>query len=204
MDASSSSPDNAKPKLINGKIVWSGGPSMRQHFALPESIMYYMAMNPSSAEVYKKLIQTSKYFFEKNPILVAEDICNIYGVTEICSNIECRGFGVCCVKIDLKKISSKFWFTNGLYLHDNDTQYSFSMLCSKIYRCENSILTLYNQHLMYDEFKFLASSATNVTLGNVKITNNDGSTVMLEKILEAVPKIENFFSHVFASYCIFI
>uniref|UniRef100_A0AC34FNA5 Uncharacterized protein n=1 Tax=Panagrolaimus sp. ES5 TaxID=591445 RepID=A0AC34FNA5_9BILA len=45
---------------------------------------------------------------------------------------------------------------------------------------------------MYDAFKLLASSATYVNLESCQIINNDGSTVMLEKILEAVPNLEEF------------
>uniref|UniRef100_A0AC34FM67 Uncharacterized protein n=1 Tax=Panagrolaimus sp. ES5 TaxID=591445 RepID=A0AC34FM67_9BILA len=74
---------DSKPKWINGKIVWSGGPSLKQYFNLPESVMYYIAMNPSTPEVYLKLIQSCKYFFEKNPILVVADI---YDDTTFCFN----------------------------------------------------------------------------------------------------------------------
>uniref|UniRef100_A0AC34FLJ4 Uncharacterized protein n=1 Tax=Panagrolaimus sp. ES5 TaxID=591445 RepID=A0AC34FLJ4_9BILA len=180
----------AKPKMINGKIVWSSGPSMRQYFALPESIMYYMAMNPSSAEVYKKLIQSCKYFFEKNPILVAADI---YGETTICSKKECDGYddeGRCCVKIDLEKFSTKFWFTHAFYLDNTDKPNFTSMLCPKIYRCEAKILSLTDQNLMYDELQFLGSSVEHIGLRFCQITNADGSTVMLGEILGALPRYD--------------
>uniref|UniRef100_A0AC34GVM4 Uncharacterized protein n=1 Tax=Panagrolaimus sp. ES5 TaxID=591445 RepID=A0AC34GVM4_9BILA len=187
MDASTSSSFiDSKPKLIYGKIVWSGGPSIRQNFSLPESIMFYMARNPSTAEVYNKLIQTCKYFFEKHPILVVADI---YGNTKICPNEDCLGNEECCVKIDLNKFSSKFWFTNMIFPHDSNTS---SILCSKIYRCENSTLKLFDQNLMYNNFKLLASSAKNVELVDVKITNADGSMVMLETIFETVQNVEKF------------
>ena len=45
-----------------------------QRFSLPQSIIFYMAKNPKSGIGLKKLIETCKYFYLKNPVIVAEGI----------------------------------------------------------------------------------------------------------------------------------
>ena len=45
-----------------------------QRFSIPSSFIYYMAKNPTSLPVYQKLIQSCKYFFAKNPIIVVFNI----------------------------------------------------------------------------------------------------------------------------------
>uniref|UniRef100_A0A914PG81 Uncharacterized protein n=1 Tax=Panagrolaimus davidi TaxID=227884 RepID=A0A914PG81_9BILA len=50
------------------------GPNIRQTWSLPDSIIYYIAKNPSNAKAWQKLIQCCKYFFAKNPILVIDEL----------------------------------------------------------------------------------------------------------------------------------
>uniref|UniRef100_A0AC34F8Y0 Uncharacterized protein n=1 Tax=Panagrolaimus sp. ES5 TaxID=591445 RepID=A0AC34F8Y0_9BILA len=191
MDASTSTIAVAKQ---NGRIVWPESPSLKQYFSLPDSIMYYMAMNPPSPEVYNKLIQSCKYFFERNPILVVKHMNEIDVDTKICAKEDCDGIGdkPCCIKIDLKKIKSKFWLTHELYMDCYTTQNFISMLLPKLFRCDINVLTIFHKDILYDEFKYLASFAKEVEVCNVKMLYTDGKTVMLEKILEVVLKIQYF------------
>uniref|UniRef100_A0AC34FVV1 Uncharacterized protein n=1 Tax=Panagrolaimus sp. ES5 TaxID=591445 RepID=A0AC34FVV1_9BILA len=192
MDTSSSSFAAAKPKLINGKIVWAGGPSVRQNFALPYSIIYYMARNPSTPEVYLKLIQSCKFFFEKNPILVAAWMRD---KTRICINapVKCmENDRKCCIDIDLEKLSSKIWRTNNLKLSKENITIFNSLIYPKLYRCENIRLFGFSHKFMYDEFKSCASFLTDIHFGDGGIVMDDGSTVMLDKIFEDTPNIKTF------------
>uniref|UniRef100_A0AC34FGX2 Uncharacterized protein n=1 Tax=Panagrolaimus sp. ES5 TaxID=591445 RepID=A0AC34FGX2_9BILA len=61
-------------KSVPKKKIYFTGPHGRREWSLPDSIMYYMAMNPKSAEVYQKLVKSCKYFYIKNPIVVVPDL----------------------------------------------------------------------------------------------------------------------------------
>uniref|UniRef100_A0AC34GVT2 Kazal-like domain-containing protein n=1 Tax=Panagrolaimus sp. ES5 TaxID=591445 RepID=A0AC34GVT2_9BILA len=190
MDTSSSSFGTAKPKMINGKIVWAGGPSLKQLFNLPESIMYYMARNPTTPEVYLKLIQCCKYFFEKNPILVAADM---HGKTKLCPN-ECmkciNNDHKCCVNIDVKALFSKIWLTNMLEL-DKKNMSTFTLICAKLYRWKKVDLTFFDRDINLNDFEKCAPVLTSINLC-VRIVKDDGNIVMLDKIVEMVPNLKKF------------
>uniref|UniRef100_A0AC34GYC8 DUF38 domain-containing protein n=1 Tax=Panagrolaimus sp. ES5 TaxID=591445 RepID=A0AC34GYC8_9BILA len=179
----------------NGRIQWPESPSLKQYFSLPDSIMYYMAMNPSTPEVYNKLIQSCKYFFERNPILVVNRMNKVKKGTSICANGQCVSSGgkPCCVKIDINKIKSKFWLTRELNLSDAATPNFISLLLPKLFRCEIDKLQIWQMNILFGDFKYLALFAKSVELVYAKIVNSDGKVVMLEKILESVSNIEEFY-----------
>uniref|UniRef100_A0A914YEP9 DUF38 domain-containing protein n=1 Tax=Panagrolaimus superbus TaxID=310955 RepID=A0A914YEP9_9BILA len=169
----------------------SVAPSVKQDFSLPASIIYYMTKNPSTSKLYSKMIQSCKYFFEKNSILV---VYRMHNGTHICSNSdeECQeNDEKCCINLDLSKIKSKIWLTNELHIL-SDSSNLLSLLRSKIYRSDITFLTIYEQRILFDDFKFFASSVTEVELRMVKIVHKNGSYVLLENILGAFPKIEKF------------
>uniref|UniRef100_A0AC34GXE4 DUF38 domain-containing protein n=1 Tax=Panagrolaimus sp. ES5 TaxID=591445 RepID=A0AC34GXE4_9BILA len=177
-----------------GRISWPEAPSLKQCFSLPDSIMYYMAMNPSTSEVYNKLIQSCKYFFESNPILVArfiEEKC-------ICNREGCAGGRKkrCCVKIKINKIKSKLWITQELnldgFFRGKPVPNFIPLLTSKLFRCEIKALVIRDHNILFDDYKYLSLNAKGVLLQNVKMTHTDGKDVMLEEMLECVPSIEHF------------
>uniref|UniRef100_A0AC34G5D1 DUF38 domain-containing protein n=1 Tax=Panagrolaimus sp. ES5 TaxID=591445 RepID=A0AC34G5D1_9BILA len=180
----------------NGRIAWPEASSLKQYFSLPYSIMYYMAMNPSTPEVYNKLIQSCKYFFERNPILVVERIDE----KKICAKKECNaiyGNEPCCVGYDITKITCKFWLTDRLLFgraRRKELNYT-SLLRPKVFRCEIKKLEIWDNNVLYDDFKCLASFARIVELLRLKLIHCDGKIVMLEKILELIPNIEEFQYH---------
>uniref|UniRef100_A0AC34F9W4 DUF38 domain-containing protein n=1 Tax=Panagrolaimus sp. ES5 TaxID=591445 RepID=A0AC34F9W4_9BILA len=190
MEASASS-----KSLIRGKISWPESLSLKQSFSLPESVMYYMAMNPSTPEVYNKLIQCCKYFFEKNPILVA---ARMRDDTTICSDKYCSKFfrdddKKCCVNLDITKTSSKLWLTHELHLHGNDDASTFiPLLTHKLFRYEIQNLTVNKKIITIDVFKFLASSPKSIRVYASKIIDSAGNTVMLETLLENMYNVKYF------------
>uniref|UniRef100_A0AC34F884 Uncharacterized protein n=1 Tax=Panagrolaimus sp. ES5 TaxID=591445 RepID=A0AC34F884_9BILA len=62
-----------------------------------------------------------------------------------------------------------------------------STLLSKIQFCSIRYLTVYNQNITFEEFKFLASSLEHIFLKNVSITKNDGTNASIEEIIEHLP-----------------
>uniref|UniRef100_A0AC34FIB0 Uncharacterized protein n=1 Tax=Panagrolaimus sp. ES5 TaxID=591445 RepID=A0AC34FIB0_9BILA len=167
-----------------------------QSFSLPDSIMFYMAKNPPSAEIYQKLIQSCKYFFVKNPLLVVSELHLGYrNGWHTCGDEE---------KIDLKNIPHKLWISRNLNVVVNcgivhidacngQDRFFVSSLISKFYRCDVTKLTLQRQTISFKDFIFLASNVESLQLTNaLNILNEDGSVATLEKIVEALPKLTYF------------
>uniref|UniRef100_A0A914QZS9 Uncharacterized protein n=1 Tax=Panagrolaimus davidi TaxID=227884 RepID=A0A914QZS9_9BILA len=182
--------------LKHGRIQWPDCPSKKQDWLLPESMIYYMAKNPSSAKCYQKLIQSCKYFFEKNPVLIVANI-EIWKdrvSSLICSNEfnECKNMiEKCCIKIDISKLSSKIWLIRDLDIISDIEDY-ISMLCSKLFRCEINYFGIMGMFVKFEDFKFMASTAKKITLWDNKINFNDGKSVKLDEILECLLNVEEF------------
>uniref|UniRef100_A0A914P459 Uncharacterized protein n=1 Tax=Panagrolaimus davidi TaxID=227884 RepID=A0A914P459_9BILA len=178
--------------MIRGKISWPKSSSIRQYFSLPSNIIYYISKNPSSSEVYNKMIQCCKYFFERNPIIVVPNMEE----NTVCLNdaSECQKCKKeCCIEIDLKKLACKIWFTNQLVIWDPNIAEIPPLFLSKIYRTEIQHLEIHEKFVKYDNFKFLAFTAKDVYLNNVKMVYENGKDVPLEKILEEIPEVEQFY-----------
>uniref|UniRef100_A0AC35GI89 Uncharacterized protein n=1 Tax=Panagrolaimus sp. PS1159 TaxID=55785 RepID=A0AC35GI89_9BILA len=164
-----------------GKRAWPGCPSKKQDWGYPESMIHYIAKNPSSAKVYQKMIQSCKYFFENNPVLVVSKL-EAFQENEkcdICSNKtnECKkNKGKCCVRIDIAKVSSKFWLLDEFDI-GKSAQNFFSVFCSKMYRCEINRLGIWKMVIVFDDLQLLTSSAKQITLWRNSITYNDGKPV---------------------------
>uniref|UniRef100_A0A914Z6G1 Uncharacterized protein n=1 Tax=Panagrolaimus superbus TaxID=310955 RepID=A0A914Z6G1_9BILA len=153
--------------------------------------MYYIAKNPSTPKVYKKLIQSCKYFSEKMPILV---VTNMYGNTTICSNEYCfrDDNKKCCVNIDLNKLSSKIWITNKLILDEENISTFASLIIPKLFRWNIIELNVITMDIMFNDFRICAPFLTDILFWGCRIINDDGNVVMLDKILEIIPHIKNF------------
>uniref|UniRef100_A0AC35ERJ8 Uncharacterized protein n=1 Tax=Panagrolaimus sp. PS1159 TaxID=55785 RepID=A0AC35ERJ8_9BILA len=179
--------------MDHGKIVWPDASSVKQYFSIPNSLIYYIAKNPSSHKLYSKLIQTCKYFFEKNSILVAPKFqdCKDGINSLICVNkyLECKkNKKQCCIKIDTKKLKSKIWIIAEFDMDYGD-QNSISLILSKLYRCELYHFGLTDKIVMFDDLKFF-TSAKEVILLKTSIKYNDGRSLMLEKAIECFPNVE--------------
>uniref|UniRef100_A0A914QMY2 Uncharacterized protein n=1 Tax=Panagrolaimus davidi TaxID=227884 RepID=A0A914QMY2_9BILA len=103
--------------------------AQRQSFSMPDSVMFYMAKNPKTAELYQKVVQTCKYFFVKNSILVISSLF-YYG--------EKWSIGGSRVVYDLADTTSKFWITEKFYAipANADVQNSLSPLIPKLFRSD--------------------------------------------------------------------
>uniref|UniRef100_A0A914P6W2 Uncharacterized protein n=1 Tax=Panagrolaimus davidi TaxID=227884 RepID=A0A914P6W2_9BILA len=153
----------------------------RQNWSLRDSLIHYITQNPSSAKVYQKIIQSCKYFFFKNPILIVSDL-----------------------SLD---ITCKIWITNEINIIDEigeEIDHNFlASLIPKIYQSDVKTFNLCDQNLFFDELIFLASNAETIRFdgGSERtfedptsiIKNADGSFSPLEKIFAALPKVKKFY-----------
>uniref|UniRef100_A0AC34GN21 DUF38 domain-containing protein n=1 Tax=Panagrolaimus sp. ES5 TaxID=591445 RepID=A0AC34GN21_9BILA len=157
-----------------------------QNWSLPESIVYYMAMNPKNAEVYEKLIRSCKYFFVKNPILIAERFAYEY------NDLEATAF----VYKDQERLKfptvlSKFWITDDF---ENSVLESspnmVSSLLPKFYRVDVKKLTIYRQDISFDEFLCITSNVEEIHFRHTVVKNKNGTIVPFEKLLARLPKLD--------------
>uniref|UniRef100_A0A914QAM1 Uncharacterized protein n=1 Tax=Panagrolaimus davidi TaxID=227884 RepID=A0A914QAM1_9BILA len=171
----------------------------RQNWSFRDSLINYITQNPSSAKVYQTLIQSCKYFFFKNPIIIVSDLSLVYE----------NGWQTFFNKklVNFKNITRKIWITNEINITDEigeEIDHTFlASLIPKIYQSDVKTFTLCDQNLIFDEFIFLASNAETIRFdGGSHITfedptsiikNVDGSIVSVEKIFEALPKVKKFY-----------
>uniref|UniRef100_A0A914P944 Uncharacterized protein n=1 Tax=Panagrolaimus davidi TaxID=227884 RepID=A0A914P944_9BILA len=198
----------ASSKLVStpifyGKRPWPGGPSIQQNWSLPNSMIFYIAKNPSSSKVYQKLVQTCKFFFEKNPIIIIEnlDTCEDSTKYHISQNqndrVEClENKFECCIKIDLNKLSTKIWITQGLFIRKH-IENSIATIVQKNFRFEILSLGVDDNDIVFDDLKVLDSFAKSVLLYQNSIKYKNGTTVMFDKILELFPSNIKYFCFYF-------
>jgi hypothetical protein len=158
----------------------------RQSFAFPDPIMEYIAKNPQFAEDYQKLIESCKYFFIKNPILVIRDLRYNSGEGwEMRSSIS-DGWK----KIDINKLSSRVWITDSLDVNatTSDDRYVLHLMVPKIDECQAERLKLVKQDIFYEELDFLGTFAKYVYLKGSVVEYQNGKNVELEKIVQMCPK----------------
>uniref|UniRef100_A0AC34G6Y7 Uncharacterized protein n=1 Tax=Panagrolaimus sp. ES5 TaxID=591445 RepID=A0AC34G6Y7_9BILA len=195
MDSSSNPPSaaalNQESANKNSTMILSKRASFfasyrrHQNFSLPDSIMFYVSQNPTSSKVYEKMIQSCKYFFVKNPILV-------YSIFYL--KYENEWFTFFKRKpADFKNLSCKIWITDGLSVYDRSlsTDKTFiSSIVPKVYQSDIKKFCLQNQSISFNDFIFLTSKCETITfLDGISVKNEDCSIVPLEKLVEVLPKL---------------
>uniref|UniRef100_A0AC34FMP1 Uncharacterized protein n=1 Tax=Panagrolaimus sp. ES5 TaxID=591445 RepID=A0AC34FMP1_9BILA len=181
---------NAEDSLMNFKSTKSRfyASYRHQNFSLPDSIMHYMAMNPKNAEVYRKLIQSCKYFFAKNPILVISDLR--YSTNQWKTRVNGNW-----KNIRMDDISSKVWITdsfNASTEHEIDKTVVASII-SKIYQCNVKNLSLCDEILSYDDIMVIAAGVEHLNFVHVTVKHGDGTVVPVEKLVEQFPRVKSFY-----------
>uniref|UniRef100_A0AC34FE43 Uncharacterized protein n=1 Tax=Panagrolaimus sp. ES5 TaxID=591445 RepID=A0AC34FE43_9BILA len=155
-----------------------------QNFPFRDSLINYITKNPSSAKVYQKMVKCCKYFFIKNPILVAENLC-----------YHNKKWNITLGKETLGLISSKLWITNAFSINCIPIKNSnlVSSIFPKLYQCGAKKLNLCDQIFSFKDFCFLSSNVEELQLYHVIVKNDDGSIVPFEKLFEVIPKIKVIF-----------
>uniref|UniRef100_A0A914P6L9 Uncharacterized protein n=1 Tax=Panagrolaimus davidi TaxID=227884 RepID=A0A914P6L9_9BILA len=188
------SPSNLKRKrsasgdasdVIPAKRLRFIAPNHRYDFDFPDSVIYYVAKNPTSAKLYKKLTEACRYFFWKNPILLIDYL--FYKNNEMKADFSESEYEIC-----LKNVPYKFWVSGYCLIgSDVNSVYEKELVSSflpRIYRCQIEQLTLRNQKLTIDEFLFLAAKTGRVCFTDLTVVNRDGKEIAFEKLVELIPE----------------
>uniref|UniRef100_A0A914PEZ2 Uncharacterized protein n=1 Tax=Panagrolaimus davidi TaxID=227884 RepID=A0A914PEZ2_9BILA len=146
----------------------------RQNFSMPDSIIFYIAKNPKTAALYLKMVQTCKYFFVKNPIIIILNL-NAYGGKWRSGN----------VPLNLTKYNCKYWITNKIYScgYEFVDKNIFCPIIPKLYQCDAKSLYLYSQIVSFNDLSLLISSVEEICIHNVIVKHADSSDVPLEDIV---------------------
>uniref|UniRef100_A0A914QDZ0 Uncharacterized protein n=1 Tax=Panagrolaimus davidi TaxID=227884 RepID=A0A914QDZ0_9BILA len=157
---------------------------LRQFFSLPNSIIYYIIMNPKSSAIYQKLIKTCKYFFTKNPLLIIQSLWYSNDQWEICNKV----FG-------FKNLTCKVWITEALFMDLYDTKCAprsiLSSIVPQIFRCDVQNLTIMDQDIALNDLSLLLSFAEHITFVDVIVTDENNSIVGVENIVEVAAAAKN-------------
>uniref|UniRef100_A0AC35FNN1 Uncharacterized protein n=1 Tax=Panagrolaimus sp. PS1159 TaxID=55785 RepID=A0AC35FNN1_9BILA len=154
----------------------------RQDFSMPDSVIFYVAKNPKTAELYLKMVKTCKYFFVKNPIIVIPKLWAHYGGKWSSGR----------VILNLTKYNCKYWITSEIYApaHGLVNQNIVSSIIPKLYRCDVKRLFLFHQIIFFNDLLLLISSAEWINFTNVIVKHADSSDVPLEDIVAIAIKAE--------------
>uniref|UniRef100_A0A914PX03 Uncharacterized protein n=1 Tax=Panagrolaimus davidi TaxID=227884 RepID=A0A914PX03_9BILA len=200
IDSLTSSVDSSKIVSIPvfyGKRPWPCGASVQQNWSLPLSNIHYIAKNPTSPKVYQKLVQTCKFFFEKNPIIIIANLDTCENSTKYHisqkERLECKNNNFeCCINIDLNKLSTKIWITRDILISKH-IENCIATIVQKNFRFEILHLCVFDNDIIFDDLKVLASSAKRVSLYYNSIKYKNGTIVIFDKIVECLPtNIETF------------
>ena len=167
---------------------------VQEQFSLPEALVFYIAKNPSSVELFHKLIRCCKYFWLKNPIITFSELklTRGYGLGYWHAE-EVNGFHNEMEK-EMKSLKEKLWIYQALSVVNSQNKFLASTITPKIYRCDLTHLRLSSQNITFTDFKMLASSgAVNILhLFETIVKKNDGAVVPIEELIELLPKLRSF------------
>uniref|UniRef100_A0AC35F4Y7 Uncharacterized protein n=1 Tax=Panagrolaimus sp. PS1159 TaxID=55785 RepID=A0AC35F4Y7_9BILA len=157
-----------------------------QNFPFPSGVIYYITKFSSSIEGHQKLQKTCKYFYGKNQILVFNSL------------IWSKDYAKWTTKkdfiIETEKISYKIWLYKCLNIEGSINKNVVGFLTEKIYYCDIYSLTVKDQNIGFNEYKFLTSSGKIQLLSFENITvkydsNDDDEIVPFENIIEQLPNL---------------
>uniref|UniRef100_A0A914P4E3 Uncharacterized protein n=1 Tax=Panagrolaimus davidi TaxID=227884 RepID=A0A914P4E3_9BILA len=140
-------------------------------------------MNPTTSALYQKMVQSSKYFYIKNPIIIVTDLS--YSVRYGLNLVISRGIGP--IPLDMTKLECKFWMIDKFQVYGgrNGKGNILPSIIPTFFRCDIKDLIIYNQNVSYKNWIFLASNAVKIDFCNVTVKNEDGSNIATEKLVEA-------------------
>uniref|UniRef100_A0A914PCK3 Uncharacterized protein n=1 Tax=Panagrolaimus davidi TaxID=227884 RepID=A0A914PCK3_9BILA len=155
----------------------------RQNFSMPDSIIFYIAKNPKTAELYLKMVKTCKYFFVKNPILVINRLEHFHGKWRVKEK-----------PLDLTKYNCKYWITDEINAFDGDCviRNIFSPIIPKLYQCDVKRLFVSDQIFSFNDLSLLILSAEDIDLYNVIVKNADSSDVPVDDIVAIADYAKSF------------
>ena len=171
-----------------------------QRFSLPSTFIYYITKNPESPSLYQKLNLSCKYFYSKNPIILADRIqfsenkVRIYKAKERLSYSTLKFLSYAILKV-FPKTSCKFWITEKAGI------YEMNSLVSKILHENIFQVPVLNFKSVSADLHQLLSPDTAQSLREVNFNKTifkyaDGTLMPVEKIFKFFPNLEVFVLYV--------
>uniref|UniRef100_A0AC34G7C1 Uncharacterized protein n=1 Tax=Panagrolaimus sp. ES5 TaxID=591445 RepID=A0AC34G7C1_9BILA len=148
----------------------------------------YIINNPT-AEVWKKLIQTCKYFFSKNPLYPVDEL-NAFTFDNIRCTITADE-----TDIDPNTNVPKLWALNAFCGGDEYSgRKAVSLAIPRIAKFQLRTLDLRYQGLKLHEYHILTASGSIETLNLVDVTikQSDGSNINADKLFDNLNNIKEF------------
>uniref|UniRef100_A0A914QPN1 F-box domain-containing protein n=1 Tax=Panagrolaimus davidi TaxID=227884 RepID=A0A914QPN1_9BILA len=145
-----------------------------QSFSLPNSIMYYILKNPTTTKLYQKMIQTCKYFFIKNPIIVSSKFPYSHSLDKWC---------IGKTRFDFSQLICKYWITEN---------YNFASVLPKIYKCDAKKMCICDQIISFNDLSVFTKTAEDIYFITVTVKDSDDSIVPFEKMFEAFIHVKKF------------
>uniref|UniRef100_A0AC35FQA0 Uncharacterized protein n=1 Tax=Panagrolaimus sp. PS1159 TaxID=55785 RepID=A0AC35FQA0_9BILA len=180
-------------RKLRPKRLHFHGPYRLQNWPFKYSFINYITNNPSNRKAWQKLIQCCKYFFAKNPIIVAGrlDFERGWEVSTNTSAVRLQKY------IPPNIVSYKLWIAETLSTMSYNDPNCVSSIIPQIYRCDATTLLLHGQILSYNEFLFLSRNVEFLHLSfsgihdnGTVVKNEDGTIVTLEKLVKTLVKLK--------------
>uniref|UniRef100_A0A914RCC5 Uncharacterized protein n=1 Tax=Panagrolaimus davidi TaxID=227884 RepID=A0A914RCC5_9BILA len=154
----------------------------RQNFSMPDSVIFYIAKNPKTPELYLKMVKTCKYFFVKNPILVIHRLYTNGGKWRVNGK-----------PLDLTKYNCKYWITDNIIASASEfvDKNILSPIIPKLYKFDVKRLTLLYQIISFNDLSLLISSAETIRFICVIVKHVNRSDVPIEDIIAIAVNAEH-------------
>uniref|UniRef100_A0AC34G5H1 F-box domain-containing protein n=1 Tax=Panagrolaimus sp. ES5 TaxID=591445 RepID=A0AC34G5H1_9BILA len=163
-------------------------------FSLPESIIFYMAMNPLSSEFHQNLLQCCKYFFIKNSIINYH--CLLFDDNDgwkTCFNDSCyleeREYRK--IELNLDTIHSRIRIWDVLKICSSNSSMATSLI-SKLYNGDFTCLRLKNQKISFNQLLLFSPNVRSLILVKCSVFYENGDEVPGETVLKNFTNLEAF------------
>uniref|UniRef100_A0A914QF70 Uncharacterized protein n=1 Tax=Panagrolaimus davidi TaxID=227884 RepID=A0A914QF70_9BILA len=174
-----------------------------QNFSMPDSNIFYITKNPSTPKFYQKLIQSCKYFFIKNSIII---------VPKLRFSLEYKGWYTQGSRpsndrpngrsVYLNELTSKIWITDSFSVCGGTPDWSVvTSFMPQIYQCDATYIFIYGQIFSFNNLMVIASKCEMLYLSSVIKLNNDKivpetnyfkTAVSLDALFKALPNVKTF------------
>uniref|UniRef100_A0A914QA13 Uncharacterized protein n=1 Tax=Panagrolaimus davidi TaxID=227884 RepID=A0A914QA13_9BILA len=145
-----------------------------QSFSFSDSIIFYISKNPTTTKLYQKVIQTCKYFFIKNPIIVSPDYPYSLDLDKSC---------IGKTRFDFSQLICKYWITKN---------FNFTSILPRLYKCDARKVIISDQVISFNDLSMFTKTAENIAFYTVTVKETDGSIVTFEKIFKAFINAKEF------------
>uniref|UniRef100_A0A914Q328 DUF38 domain-containing protein n=1 Tax=Panagrolaimus davidi TaxID=227884 RepID=A0A914Q328_9BILA len=184
---STTSDSQKKNKKKPTKLLYYFDPttSKRQYFSIPEKIVYYAAKNATSPTMFQKLLQTCKYFFIINPVVIVPLLKCFYGDWYACNSV-----GKKCFQFkDSQTLYFKVWIQHEFDSYSGNVSRIFPW----IYKCDAKTVCFgsLKQCLKFEEFMYIAGNAKKLRMFSQPVKYSNGENVLLEDIVKNLPKLKS-------------